>query len=59
MAEDNAEGARDHQRGAVLHGRRHSRPTAPPSAGTTRDVPEVSHWLPGEEATAFPKVLNG
>ena len=58
MAEDHAEGPRDHQRGTVLRGGRHPGPTATPSARTTRNVPEIFGWLLGKEAAPFPKVLN-
>ena len=57
LDEDHAAGAREPERGAVLHGRRHPEPAAAPHAGAAGDLPEVAHWLPWEETSRLPALL--
>ena len=58
VAKDHAESARDHQCGAVLHGRRHLGATFTPSPGATGNVPEILDWVLREKETLVSKVSN-
>jgi len=57
LAEYNAASARSSNCRRVLHGRRHAVTAAASSARATRDLPEVSDWIPGKEAPAVSAIF--